>query len=64
MTHRIKTKINYIFKFRFGLSVKNSDLGALSTGDECLPNILNLEHRRGLDIVPILLSKRIRAVDS
>ncbi|WVZ18835.1 hypothetical protein V8G54_006157, partial [Vigna mungo] len=36
-----------------------SNLGALSASDESLANILDLKHRRSLDVVPILLGKRI-----
>jgi len=36
-------------------------LGALSASDESLANILDLKHRRSLDVVPILLGKRISA---
>jgi len=36
-------------------------LGALSTSDESLANILDLKHRRSLDVVPILLGERISA---
>lgn len=36
-------------------------LGALSASDESLANILDLKHWRSLDVVPILLGKRISA---
>jgi len=43
--------------------IRDKNLGALGTTDESLANILDLEHGRGLDIVPILLGEGIGAVD-
>lgn len=34
-------------------------LGTLSTGDESLPNLLDVKDGGSLDVIPVLLGKRI-----